>query len=118
MPHSGQFGHDARKVLEAVQTVPRDERVDVRKRGRHALSYRLEPRITTQRVDPDDAMRQAPQPRQLCCKYFRVAGLETIGKDNDDRAAAACPTGGVAQQLLQRLAEPPAPVPVEDRPPR
>src|SRR5205085_5871985 len=99
---------------EAAEAVTRDERVDVRQRGGHAAGQRLEGRVGRERVDPHDAVRQSLQTFQLSAEQLRVAALEAVGADDDDRSPTATAPGVLTQELPDRLADPCPAVPVTD----
>ena len=66
--------------------------VHVGERGLHAARERLVVRMGFQRVEPDEAVRAAPQASHLCGELFRLAPVPAVGEQDDDGAAAEAAT--------------------------
>ena len=62
--------------------------------------------VALERVQPDDAVREPREPRRLLGEQRRVAELETVRGDHDDRPAGQAAVAVLVEERLQRLADP------------
>src|SRR4051794_2917761 len=85
--------------------------VDVRKSRLHAARERLIPGVSLEWIEPDHAMRAAPEARHLGGELFRLAAVPAVREQDDDRAPAE-PAAVLAVERGERLADPGAARPV------
>ena len=105
----GQRGH---QLIDRLQGVAADYRVDVRPGRRHSGRERLVGGALGPRVHPHDAERDQRQPLHLPTHHVRVAGVPAIGNDQHHGAPGHAATAVVVVELLQRRAEPGPAMPV------
>src|SRR5690625_6374693 len=93
----------------------REEAVDMGQQGTHARGARLEALEAKKRVQPDQLAAGALKPRGLAGEKLRIAALETVRDQKDDRPLPQHPARPVAVYATKRLAAPFAALPIPYR---
>ena len=105
----------ARRALPGSQVVAGQQEVDVRRGDHHSERARAEVGIVALvGVHPDDAMAQPRQSFHRVREHGRIATVEAVGADHDDRAAARPRRPQPLHERVERIADAGAALPVED----
>ena len=105
-----------RQLLQAVQVMRRQKVVNIRQRRLHPPRQRLVIRRTQQRIQPNQTVAAALQPRHLFGQQLRLPPIPAVGDYQCHGAASQRPPRPAVIERLYRLSNPRAARPVRHSP--